>query len=180
MTLCYLNDSLIDDVQSIADSRFGNGYISRSDLTREDAIVLVALKNHCVVGFVLFYIVPENLFPLELNALFRQNYSSVYVKSIAVQSSCERNGYATALLLMVINIARRQNAACCYGYLWDSGMNIPANGIFRSLGFRTVKELPCFWYNDSIARGFECPVCGHPCHCKAMLTCRSLVKQVNL
>ncbi|MBP8790201.1 MAG: GNAT family N-acetyltransferase [Breznakibacter sp.] len=177
MILQYLNDGHLPAVLAIADSRFGKGYITRDELTNSSAIVLVGVEQGVVVGFVLFYLMPSSEFPIELYGNYPQGDRALYVKSVAVHNGFERRGYATALLNMVINIARRQNVICCYAYLWITAGAIPAGSVFDALGFEPVLEINNFWYQSSMKQPFDCPICGHPCRCSAQLVCRSLVKR---
>lgn len=175
MTLQYLNEAHLPDVLAIADSRFGSGYITRDELMDGRAIVLVGVERDIVIGFVLFYLMEGSNFPVELYGTFPHGGRALYVKSIAIDKCFERNGYATALLQMVVNIARRQNAICCYAYLWVAGDRVPAGAVFDALSFKRVWEIPDFWFQSSLKKPFECPICGHPCRCTALLVCRPLM-----
>lgn len=177
MVLQYLNDGHLNAVLDIADSRFGKGYITRDELMDGQAIVLVGVEQDMVVGFVLFYLMEGSDFPVELYGTYSHGGRAVYVKSIAIDKSFERTGCATNLLQMVVNIARRQNAICCYAYLWVAAGQIPAEGVFAALGFDRVLEISDFWFQSSLKKPFDCPVCGHPCRCSAQLVCRSLVRR---
>ncbi len=177
MTLQYLNDGHLPDVLAIAANRFGNGYITKDELTNGNAIVLVGVEQGIVAGFVLFYLMDGSDFPVELYGTFPYGGRALYVKSVAVHKGYERRGFATSLLSMVINIARRQNAICCYAYLWITEGTIPAGGVFAALGFDEVLSINDFWFQSSLKKPFDCPVCGHPCRCSAQLVCRSLVNR---
>lgn len=35
--------------------------------------------------------------------------------------------------------------------------------------FNFVLEIPDYWYEDSVQKGFSCPQCGNPCHCACVI-----------
>ncbi len=177
LSINYLAESQLKDVVDISNSQFGVGYLNTSDFTSDGAIVLVATDDEKVVGFALFYIIGGDDFPAQLSIFYPVAHTSVFFKSIAVLPGFENRGVGSHLMQMVLNLARNQGVLCCYGYLWVKDGKMALESIARHHGFHDVKVMPRFWQQVSIDKGFDCPVCGNPCRCDALMVCRPFVKQ---
>jgi ribosomal protein S18 acetylase RimI-like enzyme len=95
------------------------------------------------------------------------------VKSIAVSASSRGRGVATALIAQGMRELAAHGANHCYSLAWTSKQQGCALcGILTALGFRRVRQIERFWYHDSIANGYLCPSCGHPCVCSAQVMIR--------
>lgn len=176
-TISYLSSSQVGSVVAISDDRFGFGYLLHSDFTSPDAVTLVATVDEAVVGFALFHIIPPSGFPDALSVLYPESHTSVLFKTIAIKTGYEDKGIGNLLFAMVLNIARNQGALCCYSYMWDKSDNNAIWKLAVNHGFVKVADLPQFWYEESLQKGYQCVVCGNPCSCNATLICRPFVRQ---
>lgn len=57
---------------------------------------------------------------------------------------------------------------------WVSGMKGQSQELLRKQGFKEIARVPNYWKKLSEEENFECPVCGIPCHCTAILFIKNL------
>ncbi|HLY32873.1 MAG TPA: GNAT family N-acetyltransferase [Ktedonobacterales bacterium] len=88
------------------------------------------------------------------------------IKSIAVSPAHQGRGVATQLIAHGMKELANQGAEHLYSLAWVSGQSgCHLCGVLTALGFREIREIERFWYQDSLANGYTCLVCGHPCEC---------------
>ena len=99
-----------------------------------------------------------------------RNQTTGLIKSVAVDIQARGNGIATQLVQHSVAELTKCGAKTFYALGWiteQGGCHI--QGVLESLDFIPVKHFEKFWHNDSIAHKYDCPTCGHPCICSAML-----------
>lgn len=64
---------------------------------------------------------------------------------------------------------RREIKTVC-SIAWKSKYRTNIGGILKRLGFEQILEIQNYWKEDSIEKGYSCPVCGGPpCKCSAVI-----------
>ncbi|HEY1108403.1 MAG TPA: AAC(3)-I family aminoglycoside N-acetyltransferase [Opitutaceae bacterium] len=111
------------DVASYASRLPSDAYLKRL-LARETFVVVVALKNGCVVGGLAAYVLEK----------FEQERSEIYIYDLAVAEAHRREGIATALIRELQRRAAEQGAWVIY-VQGDYGDD-PALALYDKLGVR--------------------------------------------
>jgi ribosomal protein S18 acetylase RimI-like enzyme len=166
---------------SIAEKQLGDSYIQASDFLDSRHISLCAICGGAVAGFI---VAKEptvedfrSLYPKIAEALGRQlAYTETigFIASMATAPEFEKRGVAHALLQA--GLARLEKAGqpliCTIGWK-GKGTVAHIDGLVRKAGFQAVHEFADYWKEDSLKKGYKCPVCGDPpCHCSAVLFVR--------
>lgn len=140
--------SYANDVLTLANCALGEGYFDVSKMSSESG--LIALSGTVVVGFVLFESVPQ----------------AMSLTTIVVDSKWQRRGIGLSLGMESL---RKSPGKTWTSPAWISGSDIPADRLLRCLGFEPTHIAKEYWFEDSQKRGYECPICGNPCRCDAMI-----------
>lgn len=129
----------------------------------------------------------EVLDPPSLAALAGQQYETIraalpdvarqdtgLLKSVAVRLDARGSGVGSELAAACLGRLKEVGVARVVALAWRSGGVCFAGGILEDLGFRPVVTLFEFWREDSLVRGYDCPACGRPCRCDAVVYARVL------
>lgn len=165
ITIGISTSAVIDEVVAISDSRFGRNYLNEHDFLSLQSQLLVAQHNGDTIGFLLYQNVSSSHVPLQL----MDGKPWFYVQSLAVKEGHDGFGAGTLLLQKVLEAAELHGVTSFYSHLWISGGVAQAWSIFEKFGFRIHSVIDLFWHQQSIEKGFHCPVCGNPCECSALL-----------
>lgn len=173
-------------------SNLGERYVSHEDLEKyisdgnaavikRIALVAKNRKNQEIIGVLLVEVVTND----RLEASLLESYQSIrhepymyqlrnqttgLIKSIAVDSQARGSGVATELVKTAMQDLNRRGVKSFYSIGWvteEKGCHV--QGVLESLGFECVQKFERFWYTDSRKNGYDCPTCGHPCKCSALL-----------
>lgn len=95
------------------------------------------------------------------------------IRSVAVHPSAEGRGTATLLVGGMMRVLKELNAdiLLCIGWKPADGCHIA--GVLTVSGFAPVLEVDDFWLLDSQAAEYDCPSCGNPCRCAAVVFARA-------
>lgn len=164
-----ISEKYIDDVINISNLQFGKGYLHRDGLLKNDQIVLIARKGDVVLGFGLAqtWSTPDSG-PEDIHDMFRQDKVGV-LKTVGVKPGYELEGIGTALFTAIVEQLKSIGVYQFYLEAWYDGYSVRVEKIVHQLGFKQLKVVPEFWYDDSLRRGYQCAICGHPCRCTAVL-----------
>lgn len=143
----------IDDILAIADVQLGESYITIEDLSACKVIVSEDVDAQKCVGFCLSYASDD----------------SAYVRTVAVNSDYSGRGIGTSLVAKSVEFLKGIGAKKIMSPLWKHDGIVNSDVVFRRNGFLPVCEIPDYWYADSIAKGYSCPVCGKGCHCVCVM-----------
>ena len=144
----------IDEILAIADVQLGEKYITIDDISACNVIVAEDVEMQKCVGFCLSYVGQDG---------------TAYVRTVAVSPDYSGRGIGTALIAKSVEYLKSVGAKKIMSPLWKHDGIVNSDVIFRRNGFLPVREIPDYWYADSIAKGYSCPVCGKGCHCTCVM-----------
>lgn len=91
------------------------------------------------------------------------------IKTVSVDSNFHGMGIGYKLVKSLIDDGTSNNINDFACVAWKSGDKINIKGILEAFDFTAYKEIENYWTEDSIKDGFQCPSCGNPCHCSAVM-----------
>ena len=144
----------IDEILAIADVQLGVKYITVADLSVCNVIVAENVGAQKCVGFCMSYVGQDG---------------AMYVRTVAVNPEFSGQGIGTALVAKAVEYLKSIGAKKIMSPLWKHDGVVNSDVIFRRNGFRPVREIPDYWYADSLEKGYSCPVCGKVCHCVCVM-----------
>lgn len=171
---------LLVQANEIYDISLGKGYIPPEDLLRysqdrDHYILIGSVINGKLLGIMLAYPADHEYikdYNDELEkfdtSLQLQPYSTGIIKSLAVKPEYRHEGIGTKLTVESMKRLQEMSCSLLFAPAWDSGKPDSSPKMFDKLGFNNVLEIPNYWTKDSIEKGYQCPNCGNPCHCKAI------------
>lgn len=166
---------------AIAEKQLGDSYIQASDFLDSKNISLCAICRGTVAGFLIAKALSvedfRTLYPNIEETLRRQiSYAKTvgFIASMATAPEFEKRGVAHALLEAGLTCLEKasQPLICTIGWK-GKGTVAHIDGLVRKAGFQAVHEFSDYWKEDSLNKGYRCPVCGDPpCRCSAVLFVR--------
>lgn len=160
-----------EEILAMANEAFGADYFNSSVKDTDNSIWLAAFVNDDLVGFVLSYIV-DWLFlnDDDLKSLFVKDKPVIYLKSIVVKSIYRRQLIASHLIGQLEKSALEYKASGIYADAWATPIGITSGLLFDKAGYKELKRIENFWYDDSLLEGYQCKECGiAPCCCSAVI-----------
>lgn len=96
------------------------------------------------------------------------------ITSIAVAPAARGRGVARALIQRGLRELAAHGAEHAYALAWERAdtRDCMLCGALTANGFHFALRLDNFWRRDSLAHGYACPACGHPCRCAARVMVR--------
>ncbi len=167
----------IKEIQNIADSAFGKDYFNLHSILEENnnnAFIHVAKSNE-ITGFIYYTVLYRNeldtittqSFPLK-NALQEEIYG--LIKTEAVSPKHQKQGIGMKLFQEAISHLHKINIKVIYTVIWKQSPNIQAlEKLLMKNDFHLLLEITDYWKEDSLQKKYDCPVCGNPCHCTALI-----------
>ena len=141
-----------EHILTLADAALGAGYVDHAALARSTCFVAVDVEE--ILGFVC----------VEPHA---PRHNERVLKTIVVAPAHRGRGIAKQMALAALS-GSPGNAWLSPAWISHGG-EIPANRLLRSLRFIPEETIHDYWYTDSLSRGYQCPNCGNPCRCSAMM-----------
>lgn len=164
----------------ISDNQLGKDYVT-SDLLKEAlknekcfCLVVEDNKTKKPIGFSLCMInnyqdVLEITNGKEIKELKDISSPIGYIKTVVIDKKYEGFGIASNLIDNCIKKLRSMGVNNFISTAWKHcGVTNIANVLLKN-GFYKSIELPDYWLEDSIKKGYECPQCGYPCHCSCVI-----------
>ena len=167
-------DYLLNQVYDIHKEKLGEGYLDINHFKQLSSTkrLFVAIKDKEVLGYITVSFSTEKEFfksiKLDLNG---EDISVMVLNTCAVKY--EKCGVGTALVDFVLSNFSKEYKKI-YSPVWKHGEVVNADGLLNKFNFLPLKEIPNFWYADSISQENFCPICNNPCTCSLVVYCKSL------
>lgn len=168
---------------AIADEQLGPGYLDVSGLAAhidsDERLCDVACIGATVAGFSLMEVASPQVIAARLlggRAWFTREYGGHarigYRSLTAVGAAHQGRGVANALVEHGLAVlAQRVRLVVCEA--WRSTTTHIGRTLERH-GYRVVREVPRYWAEESVRRGYACRRCGAPpCGCSAVFYVRT-------
>jgi len=150
----YSNTDIVE-IKSILDSSLGLNYFDCSKLTAKNCLVA---DNGNPVGMV----------------FGKRTGQTVEVKTIVVRHDLRNQGIASNLLAKFIESCAISGVKRLWSPAWIDGTEIHALRLFDQFGFKPIRTITDYWMLDSVNRRYNCPTCGNPCRCSALILKKTL------
>lgn len=165
----------------MADCELGKNYLDLSDLAlfadkNSLSMCKIAKSGNKVIGFATSFVISVkdlqqqiHLTAKNLPKFVKASEQICMIKTVVVDGNYQGKGVGYALiesLLTEWHSAGINDFACI---AWKSKDGINIKGLLESFGFTAYTEIKDYWKEDSTNEGFDCPVCGNPCHCSAVI-----------
>lgn len=170
----------------ISDAVLGDGFLKEllSEPGRCGVKTAVAAVDDHAVGFVV-YCMEQPGFEASSNLLSKAGFSDGarrssalgalgHIKTVAISADFQGRGIGRSLVLHAENELCACGAETIVVFGWTSPSGTHIGSIMDGLGYQQVDMVERYWSEDSIAKGYGCAVCGHPCVCSVKLYERHL------
>ena len=181
----------VGKVTALLGSALGIRYLTRNDVTayldnKDSTVVsLKSKENGAPVGAAIATLlhgitsleglVPRDQMESVKRLLPELDFNRVsYLKSLAVSPKNQGLGGATALVRALIDWSSELSATMVFAIGWKDHNGCHIQGVLEGLEFEVRGEIENFWHADSEEQGYDCPTCGQPCTCSAVLFSRSI------
>lgn len=171
---------MLSQASDIYDVSLGQKYIPPEDLLKyannpSEYILIGSTIEDKLLGVMLAFPLDEKT-ARECNEAFKKHnipfelprLSVGVIKSVSVHPEYRHRGIGTRLTLEAMERLRKMSCGLFLAIAWDSGKVESSPKMFEKLGYKSLLDIPEYWYEDSIKEGYQCPNCGNPCHCKAI------------
>jgi N-acetylglutamate synthase-like GNAT family acetyltransferase len=174
----------VDGALSVLGAALGRKYIEREDLeavraSSDGRPTYVALVKGTVVGALTAELadrdtflqrVPGDMVDAVVRATPGLEYQRIgLIRSVAVADAEHRGGIGTQLVQAAIKELWKLGATVIIAVAWADQNSCRIAGVLEAFGFKRGATLPSYWQQDSQENSYECPVCGNPCKCSAIL-----------
>lgn len=178
--------SAFDHALAILGWSLGDRYIDREGLkgfvgSSSECIAVTAAVGREIVGVHLSEVMqPDDVTRLEdqVRAAGTPNNLDCHrvglLKSLAVKTNARGRGVGTWLTLNSIDYFKSHGCTLVAALSWESGSEQSSRRMLEACGFEQMALMPDYWKQESIDKGYECPVCGVPCTCSATLLVKPL------
>lgn len=168
----------VDFIKELADESFGDNYITTNDilsyLNSTDKFAFCIVNNQEFIGFLFFKNysndVIQNYF-LTQNDWFKKYFNSTktiaIVTQIALTKKYRQQKLSSFLLHSCIEFIKTK-CDTIISVCWIKKENNNMKFLLLNNGFKNIKTLSNYWFQDSIDKGYHCETCGlPPCQCSA-------------
>lgn len=175
------NTKYSSQILRIADSELGKDYFSIDDLNfftnkEKMAFCKVAKCNKRVVGFAMSIVLSHNeltdylkISANDLPKFINASDNVCVIKTVAVDENYKGIGIGHKLVKSLMKDSIKNKINDFASVAWKNGNHVNIAGILESLDLKVYKEIKDYWTEDSINENFQCPTCGNPCHCSAII-----------
>lgn len=168
------NKKHISKITKIADEELGKSYLDINSFKFGKSCFLrvAKQKNETVLGFCISSITSKLIMELQLGLkLTSKNSTSTIglIKTLAVNKEYQNIGIGFNLVADAITNFKKQQIKTIICLAWKSKNGVNIAGIMQQHQFKILKEIPNYWEKESIKHKFNCPECGYPCNCSALI-----------
>lgn len=173
----------IPQLLALSAGTLGEGYIetlleSRSG-REKDGLFSVAIVKKKPIGYCFAYNVASEdwgkitkgkdvRLPIDVRHAMGEGHLAI-IQTIAVDPEMQGCGIGNALFEYTLDKLSKRGIKRYVSLAWKSSEGTNIEGLLVRHGFQLFAEFEQFWKEDSIEAGYECPACGHPCNCSAVL-----------
>lgn len=165
---------------AIAESQLGKDYIPEKDFLNTNFYSVYGMVKRDVAGFAIGKIFEQQDFLNKFQKIAQRMPNALpwadtvgMISSVAVRQDYQKRGVGYSLAWNVLNHFDARNVSMMIMLGWAAPDGVHIAGIAHTLGFSEKGAIPDYWYDDSLSKGYRCPVCGDPpCHCSAVLYVR--------
>lgn len=172
----------IKNVLEIANIELGKDYFNYTTLINvinnpSKYICKVALSNTSeVYGFAFGVVINNN----ELKDYLKLDNSKLptyvlhskrigVIKTVAVNQDYKQQGIGSTIVKECYNQLIDMNIEVATSVAWKKGATINIDRVLTKMGFIKHLEVKQYWLEESQKSEFECPYCGFPCTCNAVI-----------
>ncbi len=175
----HLKSKDIPSTIKVFNSQLGMNYITATflrDVLKEKMLYCKVIKekaSNIIVGACLYGII-DNSATTELTKgheidKFKNIKQIGFIKTIAVLSKYQNLGLGTKLLQDVLNELNRKVVDMFISTAWEHSGITNVSSLLKKFGFVEKFKICNYWYEDSLEKKYQCPVCGNPCHCNCVV-----------
>jgi ribosomal protein S18 acetylase RimI-like enzyme len=185
-----MTESDISQVLDVSDQELGKNYLSdelfKDAIGNPDKYVCKVAKSKTenkIAGFCLSIIVnPAEIveqfssYGVKLPRSLLHAEKVGLINTIAIRNNHQGHGVGFESVKNTINSLKEKDIHCFCSIGWKNSKTgkINISNILKTLNFQEIAEIPEFWKKDSEEKGYDCPVCGTPCTCSAVIYSLSL------
>jgi GNAT superfamily N-acetyltransferase len=159
----------------------GIGYVQESELHQiiERGFCYLACEGDTVVGAVSAHVTSafSECLPLGQEYLAKEwqlQAPTGVLKAVAVDVKVRRLGVGSVLVREATEWLHAHGARSAFAAAWMRAGKAEAEHVLAAAGFQEMMVVDGFWRDESLLRAYQCPVCGCPCACAAIIMQQSL------
>ena len=95
------------------------------------------------------------------------------IKFVAIDPAFQKKGIGMKLVQESLAALKKAGMDLVVSIGWKTDY-VHIEPILLANGFVKRSSFKEFWHKESVERGYDCPRCGNPCHCEAILFIKSL------
>ncbi|MCU4162487.1 GNAT family N-acetyltransferase [Carboxylicivirga caseinilyticus] len=158
------NPNDIPVIKTICDDEFGNGYFNSFSeyLFVNHSILRVATQQNTIAGFYFSYADQEN------------DSKTGIIKTLAIHKHFRQKGLGTNIFGDACIQLKQLKVQTIKTIIWKHNDDQAIKNILDQLDFKLEYEIADYWKEESILKGYDCPVCGNPCKCSASIYSKSI------
>nr|WP_321406621.1 hypothetical protein [uncultured Carboxylicivirga sp.] len=158
------NPNDIPAIKKICDDEFGNGYFNSFSeyLFTNDSILRVATQQNTIAGFYYSY------------SNTKQDLRQGILKTLAIHIQYRQKGLGINLFEDACIQLKQFKVQTIKTIIWNHNDDQAIIKILDQLDFKLEYEIADYWKEESILKGYICPVCGNPCNCSASIYYKSI------
>ncbi|NLM35499.1 MAG: GNAT family N-acetyltransferase [Clostridiales bacterium] len=183
VTIKKLVKSHIPHIISIADNLLGKDHLTQEILEKitngsPDFYCDVAIDSqNKVVGFYIGYITHPKIIEEKMKINQDEIPRSIkyankigVIKTVVVEEKHQGYGIGTKLVESCMKELKKAGVQMICSIASKNRNFNNMDGIFKNLGFNIIAEVPEYWSDESIEKGYRCPICKEPpCECSAVI-----------
>jgi len=174
-----------DDIPAllaISSQTLGEGYVQHiidNDSKSSTNVFLAAILDGKPIAYCYAYIVDVESWedvtkgnkikiPIDVRHCLSNGCLGV-IQTIAVSPKYQGRGVASKLVKETMRQLSQKGALGFVSIAWRNLDKINIKNVLERSGFNEFDQVEKFWHKESLKEGYECPSCGNPCECSAIM-----------
>lgn len=171
--LKYVEEEAVDRGKELFD-KLGGDYITNEQLKGyiKDGVCMGAFEGKKIVGIVAGEKMKRDEVKQHNNEFTNLHLplkTTGFLNGLATDRNYRHRGIGRTLTYLSVNELKILGCTTIFIESWVSGMKDQSQELFRKQGFKEIARVPNYWEKSSVEENFDCPVCGIPCYCDAIL-----------